>query len=204
MANGAPATASGGGKVRQLDRKLGKGRDREQFDADARTGERENTPVVIGERRFLRRKKDWATSRAMRRIMREQEKNVALANRLRIRCGELEAEQIEAVTEDNSTLEAELETKIDALVREADEATEQAELVTYRLLALLLIPQPFGEDEDVLEGFGLTDDAAEAEAAIEWLQPELDVEDAADLARELTGSTEPDPPETPSSESGSS
>lgn len=200
MGNGAPTVT--GGKVRRI------GSSRESFDADDRAKARESSPVVIDEHRFLRRRKDWATSRAMRSIMRDQEKNVALANRLRIRCGELEAEQIEAATRNEDERETDLEQRIDELVAKSDEATEEAELVTYRLLALLLVPQPYGTGGDgeteTLTGFGDVDDPAEAEAAIAWLQPRLDVEDAADLARELSGSSEPDPPETTSSESGSS
>lgn len=204
MGSGAPAVDTGTGKVRKLPGKPGALGQRDSFDADARTKARESTPVVIAGRTFLRARKDWAISRAMRQIMREQEKDVALSTRLRLRCGELEAEQAEAATQGNDDREAELETQIDELVRKADEATENAELVSYRLLALLLVPQPYGEAEDVLEGFGPVEDPAEAEPAIAYLQPAMDVEDAADLARELTGSQEPDPPETPSSESGSS
>lgn len=202
MGSGAPTIDRESGKVRRI------GAGRESFDADARATARESSPVVIDEHRFLRRRKDWATSRAMRAVMRDQEKNVALANRLRIRCGELEAEQIEAATRDEQEREAELERQIDELVRKSDEATEAAELVTYRLLALLLVPKPFGTGGDgeteTLQGFGDVEDPVEADPAIEWLQPRLDVEDAAELARELSGSQEPDPPETPSSESGSS
>lgn len=200
MGNGAPTVT--GGKVRRI------GSSRESFDADDRAKARESSPVVIDEHRFLRRRKDWATSRAMRSIMRDQEKNVALANRLRIRCGELEAEQIEAATRNEDERETDLEQRIDELVAKSDEATEEAELVTYRLLALLLVPQPYGTggegETETLPGFGDVDDPADAEPAIAWLQPRLDVEDAADLARELSGSSEPDPPETTSSESGSS
>jgi hypothetical protein len=199
MGSGAPSTGPGG-KVRKLEVAGG----RATFDADQRTHDRENTPVIIDGRTFLRARKDWATSRAMRSIMREQEKNVALANRLRIRVGELEVEQAEAATEADDDRELELEGKIDELVRKADDATEAAEIVSYRLLALLLIPQAYGEDEEVLPGFGPVEDPEEAAPAIAFLQPALDVEDAANLANELTGSSEPDPPETPSSESGSS
>ena len=97
---------------------------------------------------------------------------------------------------------------IDELVKRADAATEQAELTTYRLLALLLIPpaEGYGEANTPLVGFGPAAAAEDEDAvnqAIAFLQPRLDVEDAAGLANELTGSREPDPTTTPSSGNGS-
>lgn len=177
-----------------------------EFDADARTAAREGTVVRIAGATFTRRRKDWQISRAMRQAMRSQEKQVALANRIASRIAELETEQAEAAVDGNDERELELEGKIDDLVNRADDAREEAELVTYRLLALLLIPPAkYGEDERELRGFGpdALEDEDAVDAAIAFLQPALDVEDAAALARELTGSDEPDPQTTPSSETGS-
>lgn len=183
------------------------------FDADQRTKTREETPVVIGGVTFNRRRKVWIVSRAMRQMMREQESALAKSNRIRARVSELELEQLEAAAEGKSDVEGELEDKIRALIAQADEETEVAELVSYRLLALLLIPtgkrlDPSTGVEHELEGFGSPpaeeDPVAYAMPAVEFMQPELDVEDAAGLTEELTGSREPDPQGTPSSGSGSS
>lgn len=166
------------------------------FDADARRSEREGTTVTIEGHTFRRRRKDWSVSRAMRKLMREQESAVALGNRLRVRVSELEAEQVEAAAKGEDDTVENLEGQIDDLITRADEATEDAELVTYRLLALLLSP-PEGDELDA-DAWGPADDdvpltAGEAESAVRFLQPALDVEDAASLAQELTGSREPDP-----------
>jgi seryl-tRNA synthetase len=181
----------------------------EGFNADERGAKREATPATIGGVRFSRRRKDWRVSRLMRQTMRAQEKAVAFSNRAHGRVAELEVAQAEAARDGDTAEEAKLEERIDELVDKADEATEEAETVTYRLLALLLVP-PAEVDDDVelpADGFGpdAVADSREADVqdAVEWLQPRLDVEDAADLARDLTGSREPDPQPTPSSETGS-
>jgi hypothetical protein len=194
----------------------------EEFDADARTKAREETPVVIAGVRFTRRKKDWKVSRAMRKLMRIQESALALNRRLRIRIAELDAEQVEAAAKGEDDKVAELEGQIDELVGKGDEATENGELVSYRLLALLLVPPAEaaeGETTDAATtaiaaagplprdafgpGAGGPLELEDVRPALEWLQPALDVEDAAALANDLSGSSEPDPPETPSSGSGS-
>jgi len=202
MANGAPSRRPGalrpvGGGKTQAEPPAG-------FDADARTQEREAKPVTIGGRVFKRVRKDWVVSRAMRAVMRLQEKSVSKSSRLQRRIAELEAEQVEAASAGNDEKEAELEETIDDLVAAADEATEVAEVCTYRLLALLLAPAEPAEGEQALEGFGPANvEEPDYEPAVAFLQPELDVEDAAALAQELTGSSESDPPATPSTESGS-
>lgn len=210
MANGAPPAP------RRRNREAAKGKAPEHdtgaraFDADARRSAREGTTVTIEGVAFRRRRKDWSVSRAMRRLMREQESAVALGNRLRIRVSELEAEQVEHAAKGEDDDVARLEGQISDLVDRGDDSTEDAELVTYRLLALLLVPPDEGTPDDFpTDGWGPSEDggpldADDAMPAVEFLQPALDVEDAADVARELTGSREPDPPTTPSSESGSS
>jgi hypothetical protein len=179
------------------------------FDADARTERRERTPVKIAGATFTRRRKDWAVSRLMRQTMRDQEKALALSNRIKSRIAELEAKQAEAASDDDEAEEESIEVRIDDLVKRSDDALESAELCTYRLLALLLIPpsEGYGETNRPLVGFGpdaAEDNEGDVEEALEFLQPALDVEDAAELARELTGSREPDPTTTPSSGTGSS
>lgn len=183
-----------------------KDRERQPYNADDRAKARENTPAVVGGLSFTRRRKDWKTSRAMRQQMREQENAVARGNRIRARIAELEVEQIEAAAAGEDEREAELEVLVQELVTKSDEATEAAELVTYRLLCLLLVPPTPGEGEDAWRGFGPAeaDEAAVEGGPVEHFQEELDVEEAVGLARELTGSVEPDPPMTPSSENGSS
>lgn len=177
------------------------------FDADRLTTEREKLPVKIAGATFTRRRKDWEVSRLMRQLMRSQEKHIASSNRVKARVAELEVEQMEAASDGNTTLEADLEAKIGELVERADEATEDAELASYRLVALLLVAPSdgYGEHNEPLRGFGPDDidDESAIDAAIGFLQPALDVEDVAALARELSGGQEPDPPTTSSSETGS-
>jgi hypothetical protein len=206
MANGAPSRKPGALKA------ITGGRQAEAFDADARRAARETSPVTIEGVSFRRRRKDWGVTRLMRSLSRQQQDALSLVTRLRVRTSELEAEQIEAASKGEDRLEAELETTIRDLMTRADEATEDGEIITYRLLALLLVApddvevpvEVDGERVDAAGAFGPVEDEADAEPAIAFLQPALDVEDAADLARELTGSAEPDPPATPSSETGSS
>lgn len=173
----------------------------EGFNADTRAAEREALPIVVGGRTFKRVRKDWEVSRAMRKFMRTQEREVARNNRLGRRIGELEAEQTEAARTGQTERETELEELIDGLVEDADEATEIAEWVTYRLLSLLMV---IGDDGEQIAGFGPEHVDDDAEAAVKFLQRALDVEDAGAMARELTGSQEPDPQTTPSSGTGSS
>lgn len=180
--------------------------EREGFNADDRSAKRERTPVVIGGVSFTRRRKDWDVNRAMRTLMRSQEKALAAASRIRARVAEHEAKQAEAAAEGRDEEEDRLERLIDELIERADNMTSDAELASYRLLSLLLIP-PAADAErgDGLVGFGpdAADDEASAIEAVEWLKPRLDVEDAAALATELSGSREPDPQPTPSTENGS-
>lgn len=177
--------------------------EREGFNADDRSAKRERTPVVIGGVSFTRRRKDWDVNRAMRTLMRSQEKALAAASRIRARVAEHEAKQAEAAAEGQDEEEERLERLIDELIERADNMTSDAELASYRLLSLLLIPP--AADAGGLVGFGpdAADDEASAIEAVEWLKPRLDVEDAAALATELSGSREPDPQPTPSTENGS-
>lgn len=198
-----------------------RGRRAKRFDADKRAAERNDTPVTIGGLELKRRKKDWTVSRAMRRTMRDQEREHALSIRVRARVAELEVEQMEAAAAGDDAREEELEQKIDALVARSDAATEAAELVTYRLLALLLKP-PAAIDAGAYDAFELTDDdddpialedflaafgpdpASGPGPAVAWLQAELDVEDAADLVAELHGGDEEQEADDPDPQTRSS
>jgi hypothetical protein len=202
---------------------LGRKRKRDPFDADRRRQEREDTPVTIGGVTFKRRRKVWTVTRLMRTITREQEAAVARATRLQARTAELEAEQIEAAAKGETGREEELERTIVELVAKADESREEGEVLTFRLIALLLVPPDVASDaaEDPLStaaealeldgvgpmafraAFGPVEDVEDAMPAVEFLQGELDDEDAIDVARELAGEVEPDPQMTPSSETGS-
>lgn len=185
-------------------------RRRDPFDADARRQQREDTPVVVGGISFKRRRKVWDVTRLMREIARDQETAIARSTRLIARTAELESEQIEAAAKGETDREEELETTIAELLKKSDEGRSRGELMTFRLIALLLVPPdaPAGDDavDELLElrgAFGPVEDEAAAMPAVEFLAGELDEEDAIDLARELTGQIEPDPQMTPSSETGS-
>lgn len=182
------------GKAGALAARLDANRTPDPFDADERTKVRQAAPVIIAGETYNRRRKDWDTSRAMREVMRAQEKHVATSTRIRRRIAELEVDQIEAAASGDDEKETELEATIEALVLKADEATEHAELASYRIVELLLVPasgdragEPLTENE-----------------LVDTLKSAMDVEDVAALARELTGSDEPDPQETPPSDDGSS
>lgn len=181
--------------------------EREGFNADERSAKRERTPAVVGGVSFTRRRKDWDVNHAMRSLMREQEKSLAAAQRIRARVAEHEARQAEAAAKGEDEEEERLEGLIDDLIARADGKTTDAELASYRLLALLLIPPatlPEELPEHAAGGFGPeVEEEAVVMAAIDWLKPRLDVEDAAALATELSGSREPDPQTTPSTENGS-
>jgi hypothetical protein len=183
------------------------------YDADAKAKLREDTPVTIGGHEFRRRRKTWKVSRRMRELSRDQERNVALGERIRHRIAELETEQTEAATAGDTQREEDLEEQIEALVAKADEGTEVAETATYRLLALLLIPplRSAGDGQaPALEGFGVLDDdeLRDDTPAVEFLQVELDTEDALGILVDLGvaqggAAGEPDPQTTPSSGSSS-
>lgn len=189
MANGTPApqasqrTGRNGGSPSNLPD--ADGVQAKPFNADNRTAVREDTPVVIDGVSYTRARKNWKVSRMMRKLMRDQESAIALSTRLRRRIVELEVEQMQAAANGAEDDEAKLEGQITELIAKADEATEVAEGVTYRLLCVLLKHA----DEQLLDENG-----EPLPARVEKFMDVLDVEDAADLARELSGSSEEDPP----------
>lgn len=171
------------------------GANADKFDADARAAERMTKPVVIAGVTYKRRKKDWDTSRLMRKIMRAQEGHVARSTRLRRRIAELEVEQMEAAGEGATDREADLEGKIEELITQADESTEEAELASYKLVRALLTDE---QGEPLVDADG--EPLAADDDLVAVLQSTMDVEDVAALARELSGSVEPDPQTTTSSD----
>jgi hypothetical protein len=127
------------------------------FDADARAEAREQAPVVIGGVTYHRRRKDWNTTRAMRALLREQERAGAAQDRAQRLVDELSAaEQVD-------------DAALDEAYRKLDEAGDAADLATYRLIALLLRTADGGDVEP------------------ELLQQSLDVQDAGPLAASLAG-----------------
>jgi hypothetical protein len=95
-----------------------------QFNADERARERELADVTIGELVFHRRRKNWDVTRALRRLLREQERAQLRIQRTLKKIDALDAD---APEEDFDALNAE----IDAEQDKADEAA-------YGIIALLL------------------------------------------------------------------
>lgn len=179
MANGNATP----GAVAELVRGDTKPPDVREFNADERAKVRDETPVTIGGRKFKRKRKVWDVSREVRKLQREQESAVAKSMRLRTRLAELEADQLELAAKGDEDGAEAMEEQINKLVEGADTSTEDAERVTYKIIEALLVP--FAEDGPPAE--------------LDHLLAELDVNDAGALARDLTGSREPDPQATPSS-----
>lgn len=100
------------------------GSQRFAFDADAKAKAREGAPVTIGGVPYRRVRKNWDATRALRGLLRTQERHQTKQARVRRR---LEALDVDA---DESAFEA-LEQDIDALTDAADE-------VAYEVIQLLL------------------------------------------------------------------
>lgn len=149
--------------------------DKHAFNADGRAAAREAAPVTVGGIDYHRRRKNWAVTRKLRALLRDQERAQTRADRARKALDEL------PIDTDEATLD-QYEEKIDAAIDDSDNTA-------YEIIALLLRDDD-GESPPV--GDGTEDDGT--------LKSELDVEDAGDLAATLAGGGEPDPtPETPSS-----
>lgn len=193
MANGTP---SGTARERAL-AATGKAKSKDglaglevpAFDADARAQLRADAVITIGERPFKRVKKTLEVSRELRKLIREQETNMAKATRTAARIGELEAEQLEAAADGKDELEAELEAKIGELVKGVDEAREVSEVVSFRIIALLL-------DEQAQTGDDAPELLASDEEAVDHLVGELDVNDAVVIANMLANGIDPNPQTT--------
>lgn len=175
-----------------------------RFDADARAQLREGAIVTIGGKQFRRKKKVLKVSRALRRLIREQETHIAKGNRISARLGEVEVDQLEAATAGEEEKVAKLEEAIGALVREGDAAREESELVSLRIIELLLLPD--GGTEEAPAEWPVAPELDEdgepngPETPVGFLQGELDVEDATAIANLLANGREPDPQMTQGSD----
>lgn len=103
---------------------FGPPRSRHEFDADARAANREAAAVTIGGIVYHRRRKNWAATRALRALLRKQERAAIAQQRARKRIDALDPDA------PDSDL-TELEDQIDAATDESDEAA-------YGIIALLL------------------------------------------------------------------
>lgn len=115
-----PATPDGATPGSQF----GPARSKHDFDADARAADREAAAVTIGGIVYHRRRKNWEATRALRALLRRQERAAIASNRARKRIDALDAD----APDDDL---AKLEDQIDAATDESDEAA-------YGIIALLL------------------------------------------------------------------
>lgn len=166
--------------------------DRHAFDADSRAKAREGAPITIGEQVFHRRRKNWEVTRALRALLRVQEREGSRGERLRARISALTTE-ISGIRDrktgewlrppiDDEDRISTIESQVENLQDNVETASDASDEAAYALIALLLRGDN-GEKPD-----------------IEHLKKSLDVEEASDLAGMLAGGGEPDPtPETQSS-----
>lgn len=166
---------------------------RKPFDADGRAKAREGAIVTIGEQEYHRRRKTWEITKALRTLLRKQERAQGRAMRIRNRIdalgNEIHGRQdpktgdwIKEPLTDDVAIE-DLEVRIEVLDDEIDEHQDEADTAAYEIIALLLA------------------DHADESPPVGFLKEALDVEDAGDLAAELAGGGEPaaDPTTPPSS-----
>jgi hypothetical protein len=93
------------------------------FDADAKAAARESSPVTIGGTIFYPRRKDWDTTRALRKLLRQQERCSARIRRV--------GTEIEALPSDTP------ESKYDELEAMQDRHQDEADEAAYGIIALL-------------------------------------------------------------------
>jgi hypothetical protein len=91
------------------------------FNADARVAEREQGIITIGEQGFVRVRKNWDVTRALRGLLRVQEKSGITIERL-----------------DKQVVESADESQLDGLWRQRDEQQDSADEAAYEIIALLL------------------------------------------------------------------
>jgi hypothetical protein len=94
------------------------------FDADARARARESADVTIGGIVYHRRRKNWDATRALRRLLREQEHAIIKTQRLR--------KKIDALDPDAP------DDEVFALEAEIDEQTDVSDEKAYGIIVLLL------------------------------------------------------------------
>jgi hypothetical protein len=155
--------------------------DRYVYDADAKAATREAAPVTIGGTVYKRRRKNWEATRALRDLLRVQERAATRQHRLRLRIDALAQKQADdAVAQGDDFDEDAAEDAIADLERQVDDWGDKGDEAAYGIIALLL------RDGD---GNGPT---------LDHLKQALDVDEAGDLAASLAGGGEPDP--TPTTE----
>lgn len=99
-------------------------RSKHDFDADARAEAREAADVTIGGVVYHRRRKNWEATRALRALLRAQERAGIRSQRARKKIDALDAD---APDED-----------VEALEDEIDKATDDSDDAAYGIIALLL------------------------------------------------------------------
>lgn len=169
------------------------------YDANAKAKAREAKSFPIGERVFFRVRKTWDVSRALAKLLREQERLQDRALRLDAR-KDAKAERIRGIRDidtggwvsypldDTEAIEA-VEQEVEQLEDEIDKTAERIDQCAYDMIRLLL------QDPTVQ-----VDDPEARKPSDEFLKAELAAEDAGAMVRLLTSGAEPDPtPTTPSS-----
>lgn len=168
--------------------------DKHAFNADERAEAREAAPITIGEVVFHRRRKNWEVTRALRKLLRVQERAGNKAQRLRARISALTIE-IRGVQDqqtgewtrppldDEARIDA-IDAQVEELETQVDAADLEADTGAYEIIALLIQ----GDDGNAPD--------------VEHLKEKLDVEEAGEIANFLANGGEQDPtPETQSSSS---
>lgn len=169
------------------------------YDANASAKAREAKSFPIGDRTFFRVRKTWDVSRALAKLLREQERLQDKALRLDAR-KDAKAERIRGIRDidtggwvshplDDDEDIQKVEDEVRALEDEIDTTAEAIDQCAYDMIRLLL------QDPTVQ-----VDDPEARKPSDEFLKAELAAEDAGAMVRLLTSGAEPDPtPTTPSS-----
>jgi hypothetical protein len=186
--------------------------DKHAFDADGRADAREGAPITIGGKTFHRRRKNWSVTRALRALLRLQEKAGNKSERLRaqidahtekirgVRDPKNPGEWLKAPLDDDAEVEK-IEGQVEDLQAKVDVAQDEGEEAAFQMIALLL------KDDDGVPLWSEKPEESKTPAELDLegeyrqhLKDSLDSEDAADLATSLAGGKVEDPtPETTSS-----
>lgn len=179
--------------------------DKHAFDADGRAQAREDAPITIGGKEFHRRRKNWSVTRALRSLLRVQEKAGNKSERLRaqidahtekirgVRDPEKPGEWLKPPLDDDAEVEK-IEAEVEKLQEQVDVVQDEGEEAAFQMIALLLkdadgVPlwseKPDEQKKDA-------DRKLEADYS-QHLKDSLDSEDAADLATSLAGGKVEDP-----------
>jgi hypothetical protein len=152
------------------------------FDADERFKTREQAPITIGGQTFHRRRKNWEATRALRKLLRVQERAGSRGARLAARVEAL-TEEIRGVRDletgrfvkppitDDARID-EIEAEVEKFEKDIDKAGDAADNAVYAIIELLLRDENGNSPE------------------VKFLKAELDVDEAGDLAAALAGGGE--------------